>query len=295
MKCELCPRRCAVDRDSQAGVCGITKEVKIARAALHMWEEPPISGERGSGTVFFSGCPLHCVYCQNGDISDGRAGKTVTIDRLAEIMLELEEKGAHNINLVTPTHYVHAIIPAVRMAREKGLSLPIVYNTSGYERKETIEALSGTVDVYLTDFRYITPALAERYSGAADYPEVAIDALRAMVRTVGEPVFDDDGMMQKGVIVRQLVLPGYAEEAMAITDLIYRELGDSVYFSIMSQFTPTEHLDKGRFPELCRTVAEEEYDRVADHAADIGVRQGFLQEGEAASDSFIPPFDLEGV
>lgn len=295
MKCELCPRRCAVDRDSQAGMCGVTKEVKIVRAALHMWEEPPISGEGGSGTVFFSGCPLHCVYCQNSDISDGRAGKTVTVDRLAEIMLELEEKGAHNINLVTPTHYVHAIMPAVKTARDKGLSLPIVYNTSGYERVETIKALNGTVDIYLTDFRYITPSLAERYSGASDYPEVALNALRAMIQSVGDPVFDDDGMMKKGVIVRQLVLPGQSDEAMKITDLVYREFGDSVFFSIMSQFTPTEYLDRERFPELCRTVTEEEYDRVAEHAADIGVTQGFLQEGEAASDSFIPPFDLEGV
>lgn len=295
MKCELCPRRCAVDRDKETGRCGVTTDVKIARAALHMWEEPPISGERGSGTIFFSGCPLGCVYCQNADISGGRAGKTVTVDRLTEIMLELEEKGAHNINLVTPTHYVHAIIPAVKAAREKGLSLPIVYNTSGYERERTIEALAGTVDVYLTDFRYISPDIAERYSGARDYPDVALDALRAMVRTAGQPVFDEDGMMQKGVIVRQLVLPGYTEEAMAITDLLYREFGDSVYFSIMSQFTPTEHLDREKYPELCRTVTEEEYDRVAEHAADIGITQGFLQEGEAADDSFIPPFDLEGV
>lgn len=295
MKCELCPRRCAVDRDKETGRCGVTTDVKIARAALHMWEEPPISGERGSGTIFFSGCPLGCVYCQNADISGGRTGKTVTVDRLTEIMLELEEKGAHNINLVTPTHYVHAIIPAVKAAREKGLSLPIVYNTSGYEREGTIEALARTVDVYLTDFRYISPDIAERYSGARDYPDVALDALRAMVRTAGQPVFDEDGMMQKGVIVRQLVLPGYTEEAMAITDLLYREFGDSVYFSIMSQFTPTEHLDREKYPELCRTVTEEEYDRVAEHAADIGITQGFLQEGEAADDSFIPPFDLEGV
>ncbi len=295
MKCELCPRRCGADRETRLGMCNSPAEITIARAALHMWEEPPISGERGSGTVFFSGCPLSCVYCQNISISRGRVGRRISRERLTEIMLELEGKGAHNINFVTPTHYVPHIIPAVAAARDKGLSLPIVYNTSGYERAETIDALCGTVDVYLTDFRYATPALAEKYSGARDYPEVALRATERMVKTAGDPVFDEDGMMQSGVIVRQLILPGYTEEAMRITDLLYSNFGDGIYVSLMNQYTPTESLDREKYPELARALTQEEYDAVVDHAIEIGVTQGFIQDGETAKESFIPDFDLEGV
>ena len=295
MKCELCPHRCGADRETRLGRCNSHADITIARAALHMWEEPPISGDRGSGTIFFSGCPLSCVYCQNMEISRGKVGKTVSVERLSEIMLELEGKGAHNINLVTPTHYVSHIIPAVDKARGQGLSLPIVYNTSGYERVETIDSLSSTVDIYLTDFRYITPELAEKYSGDRDYPEVALKATERMVKTVGSPIFDDDGIMKKGVIVRQLVLPGYTEEAMKITDLLYSNFGDDIYFSLMNQYTPTDSLDREKYPELARAVTQDEYDAVVDHAVDAGVTQGFIQDGETAKESFIPAFDLEGV
>jgi len=295
MKCELCPRRCCADRIEKFGRCNSHADITIARAALHMWEEPPISGERGSGTIFFSGCPLSCVYCQNMEISRGRVGRRISRERLSEIMLELEAKGAHNINLVTPTHYVSHIIPAVEKARAHGLSLPIVYNTSGYERVETIDALSGTVDIYLTDFRYITPVLAKKYSGAEDYPEVALRATERMVKTVGSPIFEDDGIMKKGVIVRQLILPGYTEEAMKITDLLYSNFGDDIYVSLMNQYTPTESLDREKYPKLARTLTQDEYDAVVDHAVDIGVTQGFIQDGETAKESFIPAFDFEGV
>ena len=295
MKCELCPHRCGADRETKLGKCRANADITVSRAALHMWEEPPISGERGSGTIFFSGCPLSCVYCQNMEISRGCVGRRISRERLSEIMLELEGKGAHNINLVTPTHYVSHIIPAVEIARKQGLSLPIVYNTSGYERAETIDALSNTVDIYLTDFRYITPELAEKYSGARDYPEVALKATERMVKTVGGPIFDDDGIMKKGVIVRQLILPGYTEEAMKITDLLYSNFGDDIYISLMNQFTPTDCLDREKYPKLARTLTQDEYDEVVDHAVDIGVTQGFIQDGETAKESFIPAFDFEGV
>lgn len=295
MKCELCPHRCGADRETKLGRCNSLSDITIARAALHMWEEPPISGERGSGTIFFSGCPLSCVYCQNMEISRGRVGRRISRERLSEIMLELEAKGAHNINLVTPTHYVSHIIPTVEKARTHGLSLPIVYNTSGYERVETIDALSGTVDIYLTDFRYITPELAKKYSGADDYPEVALRATERMIKTVGSPIFDDDGIVKKGVIVRQLILPGYTEEAMRITDLLYSNFGDDIYVSLMNQYTPTESLDREKYPELARALTQDEYDEVVDHAVDVGVTQGFIQDGETAKESFIPAFDFEGV
>lgn len=273
----------------------MTDTVKVARASVHMWEEPPISGNNGSGTVFFSGCPLKCVYCQNYGISHDNNGKEITVERLAEIMKELETKEVHNINLVSPTQFVPQIKSAVASARASGMSLPVVYNTSGYERAETVNGLSGTVDIYLTDFRYLTSELSLKYSGVSDYPEAAKASLEEMVRTAGPPVMDEEGIMKSGVIVRVLVLPGLAREAMMITDYIHGTYGDSVYISLMNQYTPTEHIDAAAFPELCRKVTCEEYDEVVGHAEDIGVELGFVQDGDTADESFIPEFDFSGV
>lgn len=294
VKCTLCPRMCGADRTTSPGVCSVAGDgIMVARASLHMWEEPCISGERGSGTIFFSGCPLRCVYCQNAAISRGRAGKAVSEERLAEIMISLQELGAHNINMVTPTHYTDRIINAVLRSKQRGLRIPIVWNTSGYERVETLRRLAGIVDIYLTDFKYMSPELAERYSSAEDYPDVAKAALGEMVSQQGTVVTDDEGMMQKGVIVRHLVLPGCMEDSMEVIDHVYSSFGDRVILSVMSQYTPMEGLED--YPELRRKITQEEYDAVVDHALSIGVENAFIQEGEAADESFIPPFDLQGV
>lgn len=267
--------------------------VKISRAALHMWEEPCISGEKGSGTVFFSGCNMKCVFCQNKEISTGGFGKEITVERLADIFLELQAKGALNINLVTPTHYTLQIIRAVKLAKAKGLKLPIVYNTSSYEKVETIKLLSDIVDIWLPDFKYMDNAAAARYSKAADYVQYAQAAIDEMVRQQPQCVFDNDGIMRKGVIVRHLVLPGQVQAAKDAIEYLYNKYGDSIFISIMSQYTPCT--DLADYPEINRKITQEEYDEVVDRAVEIGVENGFLQEGESASESFIPPFDLEGV
>ncbi len=291
--CNICPRNCNVDRNIKPGFCSMPDTVKISRAALHMWEEPCISGEKGSGTVFFSGCNMKCVFCQNKEISTGGFGKEITVERLADIFLELQAKGALNINLVTPTHYTLQIIQAVKLAKAKGLTLPIVYNTSSYEKVETIKMLEGIVDIWLPDFKYMDNAAASRYSKAADYVQYAKAAVDEMVRQQPECVFDDDGIIRKGVIVRHLVLPGQVQAAKAAVEYLYDRYGDSIFISIMSQYTPCT--DLGDYPEINRKITQEEYDRVVDFAVEIGVENGFLQEGESASESFIPPFDLEGV
>lgn len=294
--CILCPRNCHADRSAgQRGFCGVTgTKIKCARAALHMWEEPCISGEKGSGTVFFSGCPLRCVYCQNREIARGEAGKEITPERLAEIFLELEEKGAANINLVTPTHYTPEIVWAVEKARELGLDLPVVYNCSGYEKVETLQMLEGIVDIYLTDFKYMEAETAKRYSHAPDYPQMAQAALAEMVRqTGGKAVFDRQGMMKRGVIVRHLLLPGHLKNAKAVVKYVYETYGNQVYLSLMNQYTPLPGME--RWPELNRKVTRREYERLVDFAVDLGVENGFIQEGETAQESFIPAFDGEGV
>ena len=291
--CNICPRNCNVDRSEKIGYCAMTDTVKISRAALHMWEEPCISGEKGSGTVFLSGCNMKCVFCQNKDISTDGFGKEITIGRLAEIFLELQYKGALNINLVTPTHYTLQIIDAVKIARSKGLKLPIVYNTSSYEKVETIKMLEDIVDIWLPDFKYMDNTAAQRYSKAPDYVENAKAAIAEMVRQQPECVFGEDGIMQKGVIVRHLVLPGQTQRAKDAVQYLYDCYGDSIFISIMSQYTPCT--DLGDYPEINRKLTAEEYDDVVDFAVEIGVENGFLQEGESASESFIPPFNLEGV
>lgn len=312
--CTLCPRNCGVDRENGTlGLCGQTNEVKVARAALHYWEEPCISGKEGSGAVFFSGCSLHCVFCQNYNIANGTAGKVITTERLSEIFLELQEKGANNINLVTPSHFVPQIITALESAKNQGLTLPIVYNTGSYEKVDTIRRLEGLVDIYLPDFKYMSPILSAKYSYAADYSMVAKEVIAEMVRQTGKPEFmymqpedkmsdearakvdpiEAGALMKHGTIVRHLLLPGYTEDSKAVIRYLYQTYGDSIYISIMNQFTPLTGLDK--YPELKRKVTKKEYDTVVDYAIQLGVACGFIQDGDTAKESFIPEFDGVGV
>lgn len=292
--CLLCPRKCGINRSTgQTGVCGVSAEIRVARAALHYWEEPCISGEKGSGAVFFSGCSLHCVFCQNREISDGKAGKVISKERLSDIFIELAGKGANNINLVTPGQYIPDIVWAVRDARHRGMELPIVYNTSGYEDADELKQLEGIVDVYLPDFKYMDSALSAKYSRAKDYPSVAKQALSEMVRQQPRVVIDDaTGLIQKGVIVRQLLLPGHVNDAKAILKYLHDTYQNSIYISMMSQFTPIALKD---YPEINRTVTRREYERLIDYAIKIGITNAFIQEGDVAKDSFIPAFDCEGV
>ena len=292
--CLLCPRKCGINRRTgQTGVCGVSSEIKVARAALHYWEEPCISGKRGSGAVFFSGCSLHCVFCQNREISDGKEGKVISKERLSDIFIELADKGANNINLVTPGQYIPDIVWAVNDARSRGMKLPIIYNTSGYENVTELKLLEGIVDVYLPDFKYMDSTLSARYSRAKDYPSVAKQALSEMVRQQPDVVIDDaTGLIQKGVIVRQLLLPGHVNDAKAVLKYLYDTYHDHVYISMMSQFTPIALED---YPEINRTVTKREYERLVNYALEIGITNAFIQEGDVAKDSFIPAFDCEGV
>ncbi len=292
--CLLCPRKCGINRSTgQTGVCGVSSEIKVARAALHYWEEPCISGKRGSGAVFFSGCSLHCVFCQNREISDGKAGKVISKERLSDIFMELAVKGANNINLVTPGQYIPDIVWAVNDAKSRGMKLPIIYNTSGYENVTELKLLEGIVDVYLPDFKYMDSTLSAMYSRAKDYPSVAKQTLSEMVRQQPDVVIDDaTGLIQKGVIVRQLLLPGHVNDAKAVLKYLYDTYHDHVYISMMSQFTPIALKD---YPEINRTVTRREYERLVDYALKIGITNAFIQEGDVAKDSFIPAFDCEGV
>ena len=292
--CLLCPRKCGINRRTgQTGVCGVSSEIKVARAALHYWEEPCISGKRGSGAVFFSGCSLHCVFCQNREISDGKEGKVISKERLSDIFMELADKGANNINLVTPGQYIPDIVWAVNDAKSRGMKLPIIYNTSGYENVTELKLLEGIVDVYLPDFKYMDSTLSAMYSRAKDYPSVAKQALSEMVRQQPDVVIDNaTGLIQKGVIVRQLLLPGHVNDAKAVLKYLYDTYHDHVYISMMSQFTPIALKD---YPEINRTVTKREYERLVNYALEIGITNAFIQEGDVAKDSFIPAFDCEGV
>lgn len=292
--CLLCPRKCGINRRTgQTGVCGVSSEIKVARAALHYREEPCISGKRGSGAVFFSGCSLHCVFCQNREISDGKEGKVISKERLSDIFIELAGKGANNINLVTPGQYIPDIVWAVNDAKSRGMKLPIIYNTSGYENVTELKLLEGIVDVYLPDFKYMDSTLSARYSRAKDYPSVAKQVLSEMVRQQPDVVIDDaTGLIQKGVIVRQLLLPGHVNDAKAVLKYLYDTYHDHVYISMMSQFTPIALKD---YPEINRTVTKREYERLVNYALEIGITNAFIQEGDVAKDSFIPAFDCEGV
>lgn len=294
--CRLCPRACGADRiHGKTGYCRVTSEIMAARAALHFWEEPCISGTKGSGAVFFCGCTLGCIYCQNRPIARAEAGKKISGERLTEIFLELQDQGAHNINLVTPTHYAPQISYAIQRAKNQGLTLPVVYNCSGYEGEESLCMMEGLVDIYLTDFKYMDSDLAGKYSGAPDYPKEAVRALDHMFRQVGEPVLDGEGMMKKGVIVRHLLLPGALKNARAVVEYVYRTYGDGVYLSLMNQYTPLSD-EVTRLPvPLNRKVTKREYERFVEFALELGVENAFIQEGGTAEESFIPAFEGTGL
>lgn len=293
MACNICPRQCGTDRKTATGVCGCGEKIRISRAAPHFWEEPIISHKNGSGTVFFSGCNLKCVFCQNREISRRACGKEITAERLFEIFKELKAQGVHNINLVTPTHYTEQIIPVLKRAKEEKLGLPIVWNSGGYEKAEAIKRLDGLVDIYLPDFKYIRSETALRYSGATDYFEQASKALDEMVRQCGNEVIHR-GTMRRGVIVRHLVLPGHTEESKEIIGYLHSRYGDKICISIMNQYTPIDEI-KDAYPEIYRTVTEAEYAEVVEFAKSIGVEKAFVQYGETAKESFIPPFDNTGI
>lgn len=302
--CTLCPRRCGAARSTGArGVCGATAELRVARSALHFWEEPPISGERGSGAIFFAGCPLRCVYCQNHEISQEGFGLAVSTQRLAKMMLELEGQGALNINLVTPLHFAPHIADAVRLARSEGLTIPTLCNTSGYELVDVVRTMGDVIDVWLTDFKYADSALARRLSGAPDYPQVAADALAAMLDLLrdrgGRKALPDgeDGMpgaLQQGIVVRHLVLPGHADDSCTVLDRVWELCGNEVDLSVMNQYTPNERMRRGG-GVLSRAVTEEEYELVLDHADDLGFERLWWQQGGTVSESFVPTFDATGV
>ena len=292
MKCTLCPRLCKAEREKgNIGYCGANGDLKVARAALHMWEEPPISGINGSGTVFFSHCPLKCVYCQNREISSGGDGLVISVDRLCDIFFELKAKGAHNINLVSPTQYVNEITESVTLAKANNIGIPFVYNTSGYERVETLEKLNGLIDIYLTDFKYMSAEKAKRYSNAFDYPTVATAALSEMMRQQPRCVFDGD-MLKRGVIVRHLVLPDNISDSKDVIDAVTDICGDGAYLSLMRQYTPTVGCT---CEEIARPITDKEYEEVVNYALLCGVKNMFIQDGESVSESFIPAFNYEGV
>jgi len=300
-RCTLCPRVCRVDRSAGGvGVCGAGSTLRIARAALHEWEEPPISVGAGSGAVFFSCCSLRCLYCQNEDIAQNVHGTEIDEGRLANIFLELQKGGAANINLVTPTHYLPFIVPAIESARSRGLMLPVVYNTSGYELASTVRDIAPYVDVYLTDFKYWRDSESDasrRYSHAPDYFEYADAALDAMVETMGEPCFDvwegKDSRLVKGVIVRHLLLPGRLKDSQSILAYLWNRHGDEILYSIMNQYTPMHQHPSA--PELDGKVPDSEYEQLLDFLDEKGMTNYFWQQGGSASESFIPSFDNTGV
>lgn len=290
--CKLCPRECGTDRRSgRVGFCNSTDKVKISRAALHFWEEPCISGNNGSGTVFFSGCSLKCVYCQNRKISTGLVGKEITVGRLVDIFFELKEKGALNINLVTPSHFAPSVAEAIKRAKNEKVDLPFVFNTSGYEKEETLKEFDGLIDIYLPDFKYISESAAKKYSCADNYPHVVKNAIEEMVRQVGTPIFED-GIMKRGVIVRHLVLPGFYSDSKKIIKYLYETYRNDIFMSIMSQYTP---FDLEKYPEINKHIDFNQYNEIIDYAANLGVENAFIQEEEADSKSFIPDFNCEGV
>ena len=286
--CNICPRNCNVDRTQKTGVCGVSDTLKIARAAAHFWEEPCISGTKGSGTVFFSGCNMKCVFCQNYEISSGCFGKEITTERLCEIYKELIGSGVHNINLVTPTHYAEKILESLKTP----LSVPVVYNSSGYDSVDTLKKFDGKVQIYLPDMKYMDSFLAKKYSLAPDYPEKAKAAIREMFHQVGESVFDEDGIMQQGVVIRHLMLPDATENTLDVIDWVSSEFGDKVVFSLMSQFTPNKNCT---FPELQKTVSEEEYNKAVDYMYLCGMENAYVQDFSSAKKEYTPPFDLSGV
>lgn len=290
-ECRLCARNCGVNRNIRLGYCMSPSDMYVARAALHMWEEPPISGTRGSGAIFFSGCSLGCIFCQNREISREKCGRSVSTEELSQIMIKLQDEGAHNINFVTPTHYAPSVKQAIVTARENGLCIPTVYNTGSYDSVETLRMLEGSIDIYLPDFKYYRQKTASEYSSAKNYVDAAKAAISEMVRQRGEATFDDSGIMTSGVIVRILLLPGHLAEAKLSLKYILDSYGDSVYVSIMSQYTPREGMKK----PLDRKVTRAEYRELVSYAQAIGLKNGFYQDMDSADESFIPDFTVAGV
>lgn len=295
--CRLCPRRCGAARlHGETGYCGARAVVKAARAALHYWEEPCISGTRGAGAVFFSHCNLGCIYCQNSRISRGGEGEEITTEHLAEIFCKLQEQGAHCIDLVTAVHYLPPVCKAIEQARLAGLRIPTVYNSGGYESAEILRMAKGYFDMYMPDLKYVTDGLAAALSNAPDYPSVSLAAIDEMLAQTGPAQFDGDGIMRRGVLIRHLVLPGHTRESMAVLRLISERWGDDVYVSIMNQYTPVAGAGQREgFGELARQVTKREYGKVVDEAIRLGLTHVYIQEGGTAQESFIPDFDGEGI
>ena len=292
--CTLCPRECKVNRNKgEIGLCGMDSKIKVARIAPHYFEEPPISGDKGSGAIFFSGCNLKCIFCQNYNISTNNFGKEISINSLATKMVKLQKDGVHNINLVTPTHFIPQIKDSIKQAKKMGLSIPIVYNTSSYEKKESLKMLDGLIDIYLPDLKYYDDILAIRYSKAPNYFNIAIDAIEEMYRQVGPVQFDSNGIMKKGIIVRHLLLPGHIEDSKKILEYLHLIYGDNIFISIMNQYTPLDQVKN--IEELNRCVTEDEYNELIDYAVELGINNAFVQDGETQKESFIPDFDLTGI
>ena len=291
--CHLCPRACGVDRlQDERGFCSGGRYARVALVSLHPWEEPCLAGEKGAGTVFFSGCSMRCAFCQNHEISQENFGITVTEERLAEIFLEQEARGAATLDLVTPTHFTPQIATALRLAKAQGLKLPVVYNSSAYETIDTIDLMAGLVDIFLPDLKYMEEETALRYSAAPDYFKTASAAIRCMREIAGPPVFDDTNRMQRGVLVRHLVLPGQRKESMKILDWLWQNFSDTIYISLMNQYTPMGDLAK--IPELKRRLTTFEYESVVDHARSLGIKNCYIQQGGTVSASFVPHFDGSG-
>ena len=292
-KCTLCPRNCGVDRTRSVGFCGANEHIKTARAALHFWEEPCISGTKGSGTVFFSGCNLACRYCQNYEISIGGFGEEITVEQLGNIFLKLQNEGAHNINLVTPTPYFPLIMSAIDLVRDK-MHIPFIANVGGYEKPETIRMLEGYIDIFLTDIKYQLSEISKKYSSAPDYFEFSMNSLAEMISLCGTPIYDEEGIMQSGVIVRHLVLPGFRKDSIGIVKSLADRFGvEGFVLSLMSQYTPNGHLDD--YPEINRRITSFEYNSVVDMAWELGFKNAYMQEKTSAKAEYTPQFDLTGV
>lgn len=291
--CKLCPRDCGIDRTKYTGVCGASSKVKVALVSTHNFEEPCISGKNGSGTVFFSNCNLRCVYCQNFKISRNGFGKEISIKRLSEIFLEQQKRGVNNINLVTPTCYVDSIIKALKMAKSKGLVIPIVYNSSGYEKVETIKKLDGLIDVYLPDFKYATNRLSKKYSGVNNYVESAISSISEMIRQVGKPVLNDNGIITKGVIIRHMILPNNILNSKMVLKKIKEKFSDDVLVSVMAQYFPAG--DANKYPEINRKITKDELKEIEYYLTELDINNGYIQELGEHEEEYVPDFDLSNI
>lgn len=292
--CKLCPRNCSVNRlKKEIGFCNSDDNIKVAKVSLHYWEEPCISGKKGSGTIFFSNCNLNCVFCQNHEISQENIGKNISIKRLSEIFMEQQKRGASNINLVTPTHYVPQIIEAIKSAKKSGLYIPILYNSNGYENTDTIKSLEGYIDIYLPDLKYMDDKYALKYSKINNYFKFASNAINEMVRQCPKPIFNDKGLMIKGVIIRHLMLPGLLFDSKKIIDYVFTNFNNSVYISLMNQYTPM--FNSKQYPEINKPLNKKHYESLVNYSLNLGIKNGFIQEEGTVKESFVPHFDLRGV